>query len=171
MADGEREAGREYVRTWLADEKNRDALISAIQGIKDWKRLAVRAGVDPNYLLKGQWTFSELEPIINGYLQRLGDKNEQEESGDNNELQAALAATLAAVQVGAPDLGDDMAFARDTSRPVRERLEELMRRNRQYHGWTITALAKLCLCTHQAVSKEVKKSEVLQKCMGRQDDH
>ena len=53
-------------------------------------------------------------------------------AGSVDELVSTLAATLTAVQVGAPGLADDIAFARDKSKSVRERLEGLIVRNRLY---------------------------------------
>ena len=84
-------------------------------------------------------------------------------------LASTLAATLAVVQVGAPDLKADIDFARDDSRPVPERLETVFRRNTHYHHWTQEALAKLCCCSRSSIWKAIRDSEFLQKCRRRDD--
>lgn len=38
--------------------------------IEDWQRLATLAGLNPNFVLQGQWKPADVLPIIEGYLQR-----------------------------------------------------------------------------------------------------
>ena len=43
--------------------------IACPKSIEDWKRLAARAGIDPNFVLGGNYTLREIAPVIEGYLQ------------------------------------------------------------------------------------------------------
>jgi biotin operon repressor len=43
------------------------------QTIDDWISLATRAGLSPDFVLKGQWTGRDVMPIIEGYMQHLVD--------------------------------------------------------------------------------------------------
>lgn len=43
----------------------------APNSIEDWTRLATRAGLDPTWILTGEWTPKEVAPVIEGYLNRV----------------------------------------------------------------------------------------------------
>lgn len=42
--------------------------------LEDWIEQAARAGVDPDYLLRGEYTLADVAPIIQGYLRRRLDE-------------------------------------------------------------------------------------------------
>jgi hypothetical protein len=81
-----------------------------------------------------------------------------------------LASTLAAVQMVAPDATEEADIARDESRTLQDRLEELFRRNRCFHGWSYTRLGAFCGKSRQAASDAIKKSEILRACRVREID-
>ena len=41
---------------------------------EDWQRLAVRAGLGADFVVKGEWTPSDVLPIVEGYFQHLQDR-------------------------------------------------------------------------------------------------
>ncbi|ASV75325.1 Putative LuxR-family transcriptional regulator [Thermogutta terrifontis] len=45
--------------------------------IEDWQQLAARAGINGETVYRGEWTLSEVAPIIEGYLLRLKDISAQ----------------------------------------------------------------------------------------------
>ena len=88
-----------------------------------------------------------------------------------NEEDKTLALTLAVVQMLAPDYAEEIQIARDESRILQDRLEELFRRDRRFHGWSYTRLGKFCGESRQAITKAIKKSEILTACrVGEMDD-
>jgi hypothetical protein len=44
------------------------------ESIEDYKRLATRAGISGERIAAGEWTFADVFPILEGYLQRLADR-------------------------------------------------------------------------------------------------
>jgi hypothetical protein len=75
-----------------------------------------------------------------------------------------LASTMAVVQMVAPDAAEEIEIARDESWTLQDRLEELFRRNRCFHGWSYTRLGAFCEKSRQAASDAIKKSEILRAC-------
>ena len=87
------------------------------KNIDDLQRLAVRAGIDPNVVLKGEWREADVMPLIEGAMQRLADE------AKGSEMQAKT--------------GDK---AKRTRIPVKTEMAILCRR--QHPEWTDKKIAE-----------------------------
>jgi len=111
--------------------------------VEDWRRWAARLGLDPNWIVAGDWTPGQVMPLIEGYLQRRKDerrKNQRKVRRDSAKGQGRpLTARQAEVaQIVGECKGNLSQAARRLGRD-RKTVEEVFRAGMAKLGKTVVA--------------------------------
>lgn len=114
-----------------------------------------------------QQAIVEAEAVLTQLGTMLDAPRQNEPPEGESGIAATLAATLAAVQVGAPDLADEIKLARNQDIPLVDRLAELFRRFPRFRTTSNANLGRLCNVSREAIRKTIKNSEALQKARDR----
>ena len=125
---------------------------------EDWQRLAVRAGLKADFALKGEWTPSDILPIVEGYFERLRDQRLSDADGSAGKGVAAVPQAPTADD-GAPfykpsyfkkyNIGDELLRRNATGgkRPVPgkvRRINKQTRRGKKKFYWYSEPDARRC---------------------------
>jgi len=86
-----------------------------------------------------------------------------------DEIEATLAATLSGVQVGAPDLVEELRLAEDKTRPLKDRLSDLFRKYPRFRTQSCAALGRLCGCSGEWVRQTIDSSKALREAHNRKN--
>ncbi len=144
-------------------------------GTDDWIEEARAAGLTADEAMN--WPIDLVKTHIQGHRRWLQAKQAAVGRADGparrretDPAEDSLAETLlTAVQVGAPDLAEELRLARDKTRPLRNRLADLFRKHPRFRTQSYAALGRVCDCSGEWIRKTIEGSKALQEARNRKN--